>query len=44
MDADGEDDPFQIETMLNEARKNKNFIITSNRKKKERVFIDTSFV
>ncbi len=35
MDADGEDDPFQIETMLNEARKNKNFIITSNRKKRK---------
>ena len=35
MDADGEDDPFQIETMLKEARENKNFIITSNRKKRK---------
>ena len=35
MDADGEDDPFQIETMLKEARKNKNFVITSNRKKRK---------
>ncbi len=35
MDADGEDDPFQIETMLKEAKKNKNFIITSNRKKRK---------
>lgn len=35
MDADGEDDPFQIETMLKKAMKNKNFIITSNRKKRK---------
>tara|TARA_A100001011_G_scaffold398727_1_gene504182 strand:+ start:8958 stop:9800 length:843 start_codon:yes stop_codon:yes gene_type:complete len=35
MDSDGEDDPFQINTMLKEAKKNKSFVITSNRKKRK---------
>lgn len=35
MDGDGEDDPFQIDTMLREAKKDQNFVITSNRKKRK---------
>ena len=35
MDGDGEDDPLQINNMLEEAKKNQDFIITSNRKKRQ---------
>ena len=35
MDGDGEDDPFQVNNMLEEAKKNQEFIITSNRKKRQ---------
>ena len=35
MDGDGEDDPFQVNNMLEEAKKNQDFIITSNRKKRQ---------
>ncbi len=35
MDGDGEDDPLQIKNMLEEAEQNQDFIITSNRKKRE---------
>ena len=35
MDGDGEDDPLQINNMLEEAEKNEDFIITSNRKKRQ---------
>ena len=34
MDGDGEDSPYEIKKMLNEAIKYENFIITSNRKKR----------
>ena len=34
MDGDGEDNPYEIKKMLNEAIKYENFIITSNRKKR----------
>jgi hypothetical protein len=39
MDGDGEDDPFQIDAMLKEARKSQNLIITSNRKKRKESII-----
>ena len=39
MDGDGEDDPFQIDAMLKEAKKSRNFIITSNRKKRKESII-----
>ena len=35
MDGDGEDDPLQVNNMLEEAKKNQDFIITSNRKKRQ---------
>ena len=35
MDGDGEDNPNEIEKMLNEAGKYENFVITSNRKKRK---------
>tara|TARA_X000001036_G_C20674562_1_gene803685 strand:- start:182 stop:997 length:816 start_codon:yes stop_codon:yes gene_type:complete len=35
MDGDGEDNPLQINSMLEEAKKNQDFIITSNRKKRQ---------
>ena len=39
MDGDGEDDPFQIENMLQEAKKSQNIIITSNRTKRKEPMI-----
>ena len=39
MDADGEDSPKEVSKMLNKAIKNKEFIITSNRKKRKESFI-----
>ena len=35
MDGDGEDSPYQIKKMLDEAIKHENYVITSNRKKRE---------
>jgi hypothetical protein len=35
MDGDGEDNPHQLKNMLEEAKLNENYIITSNRKKRE---------
>ncbi len=35
MDADGEDNPKEIEKMLNQAVENENYVITSNRKKRK---------
>ncbi len=39
MDGDGEDDPFQIDSMFEEAKKNQNLVITSNRTKREEPLI-----
>ena len=38
MDGDGEDNPLQINSMLEKAKKNQDFIITSNRKKRQESF------
>ena len=35
MDGDGEDSPYQIKKMLNVASRNKNFVVTANRKKRK---------
>ena len=39
MDGDGEDGPTRVKTMLDVAIKNPNYIVTSNRKKREEAFI-----
>lgn len=39
MDSDGEDKPSEIIKMLEEAKKFKSFVITSNRKKREEAFL-----
>jgi len=39
MDADGEDNPKQVNKMLNEAMNYKDFVITSNRKKRKEALI-----
>jgi len=39
MDADGEDSPTQVNIMLKAASKNKNFVITSNRKKRKESYL-----
>tara|TARA_E500000178_G_C17008845_1_gene749548 strand:- start:699 stop:1568 length:870 start_codon:yes stop_codon:yes gene_type:complete len=39
MDSDGEDDPLKINEMIDEAEKNKNFIITSNRTNRKENFL-----
>ena len=39
MDSDGEDKPSEIIKMLEEAKKFKSFVITSNRKKREEFLI-----
>lgn len=39
MDGDGEDSPFEIKKMLSKAKKNPNFVITSNRKNRNENFI-----
>ena len=39
MDGDGEDSPYQIKKMLNVASRNKNFVVTANRKKRKESLI-----
>lgn len=39
MDGDGEDSPYQLKNMLKEAKLNENYIITSNRKKRQESLI-----
>lgn len=39
MDADGEDSPTQVNLMLKAASENKNFVITSNRKKRKESYL-----
>ena len=44
MDADGEDNPKQVNKMLDEAMNYKDFVITSNRKKRKRSSNNNFFI
>lgn len=43
MDSDGEDNPYEIEKMLKKAENNQDYVITSNRKKREESFLIVFF-
>ena len=44
MDSDGEDNPYEIEKMLKKAENNQDYVITSNRKKREESFLIVFFL
>ena len=43
MDSDGEDNPYEIEKMFKKAEEHKDYVITSNRKKREESFLIVFF-